>query len=70
MVALEYCRIYTQHTFKGKGAPAVSAEAFLVELGTQLVDTQSFGVHLKNGDELNKEGTGTDKGHFDIASLA
>ena len=61
--ALKCCRIYTQRVSEGKGAPTAATEAFSVGLGTQVVDSQNFGVHLKHGNELNKEGV-TDKTHF------
>ena len=31
--ALECCRIYTQHVYEGKGAPAAASEAFLSRVG-------------------------------------
>ena len=40
---------------KGKGAPAVSMEAFFIGLGALLVNTKYFSIHLNEGDKLDKE---------------
>ena len=48
----------------------LAAEVFSVGLGTQVADAQNFGVHLKDGDELDEEGKGTNKAYFTTTSLA
>ena len=67
---LECCRIYAQHVYKGKGVRAAAAEALSVGLGTQVVDAQSSGVHLEDGDESDEEGETLDRPHFATTSPA
>ena len=50
------CRICTQCIAENKGALVEAMEAFLRQLGTQVVDAQSFLVHLDDGYKLDKEG--------------